>query len=149
MIKPIKAICDPNSIVMNLISNWGDAIIIQHLCTILLPSSGRWFSSTVVLDLVDENGRVSYTCLPCLYYCQMTQLMQMLCLFFPRVYYFAVAKCWKLPCVFHQHCLSLFSSKQLSLCQFGVGLFSALFTHCIRLLSLCSRGLGEVGVRMR
>lgn len=83
MIKPIKAICDPNSIVMNLISNWGDAIIIQHLCTILLPSSGRWFSSTVVLDLVDENGRVSYTCLPCLYYCQMINSCKCSVYFFP------------------------------------------------------------------
>lgn len=70
-----------------------------------------------------------------LIYCQMTQLMQM-CL----IYYLTVEKNVetnsKLPSVFHQHCLSPFSGKQLSLCQFSVGLPSAHFMHCIYLLSL-------------
>lgn len=65
--------------------------------------------------------------------------------YFP-VYYSAVEKCWdkqQLPSVFHQHCVSLFSNKQLSLCQFRVGLLSAHFMHSIYLLSICSRVQGE------
>lgn len=137
---------------MHPFSNWGDKIIIQHLWTILLPFLGKWFSFPLVwISLIKMEGYH----IPAGHANIIGKWLN-LCkcsvyLFIFWLYYFALAQCWNKqhpPCPFHQHCLSPVSSKQMALCQFGVGLFGALFTHCICLLSLCSRGLGEVGVHM-